>query len=344
MSLIDLRSDTVTRPSAAMRAAMASAEVGDDVYGEDPTLNRLEAMAAEKLGREAAVFMPTGTMGNQIAIRLQTRPGQEVIAEERAHILDWELATTAVFSGCLIRAVAGEKGLLSWDRIAPYVETKAGFKARTGLIEVENTANMAGGKVYRPEVLRAITAGAKAVGLPVHLDGARVFNAAAALGVDVRELTDGFSTVMFCLSKGLGAPVGSLLVGDRDAMAEARYLRKAMGGGMRQAGILAAAGILALEQGPKRLGEDHENARLMAASLAGCAGVEIDLSSVETNIVIFAVEERIAPAKIVEALKAKGILISGIGGQRLRLVTHLDVSRADCERAAAELVAAIAAA
>ena len=344
MSLIDLRSDTVTRPSAAMRAAMAAAEVGDDVYGEDPTLNRLEAMAAERLGREAAVFMPTGTMGNQIAIRLQTRPGQEVIAEERAHILDWELATTAVFSGCLIRAVAGERGLLSWERIAPYVETKGGFKARTGLIEVENTANMAGGRVYRPEALRAITAGARAAGLPVHLDGARVFNAAAALGVGVRKLTDGFSTVMFCLSKGLGAPVGSLLVGDRDAMAEARILRKAMGGGMRQAGILAAAGILALEEGPKRLGEDHENARLMAQTLATCERVAIDLESVETNIVIFSVAAEIVPGKIVEAMKAKGILVSAIGGQRLRLVTHLDVSRADCQRAAAELVATIAAA
>lgn len=334
MPLIDLRSDTVTKPSARMRTAMAVAEVGDDVYGEDLTVNKLELRAAERFGREAALFVPTGTMGNQIAIRLHTRPGQEVIAESRAHILDWEMATTAVFSGCLIRAVEGEAGLLDWARIAPHVVTSGGFHARTGLIELENTANMAGGRVYNRARMEEIIEGAHGVGLPVHLDGARIFNAAVALGVDVRELTRGFDTVMFCLSKGLGAPVGSLLVGSRALIDEARILRKAMGGGMRQAGILAAAGLIALEEGPHRLHEDHENARLMADALAHCDRIRIDPATVETNIVIFELASEIAPAAYVAALKEQGILVSSVGGQRIRLVTHLDVSRAECELAA----------
>ncbi|MGH9559933.1 MAG: threonine aldolase family protein [Terracidiphilus sp.] len=286
-AIIDLRSDTVTRPTREMRAAMAAAEVGDDVYGEDPTVNLLERRAAEVFGREAALFVPTGTMGNQIAIRLLTHPGQEVIAESRAHILDFEMATTAVFSGCLIRAVTGEDGILTWKQIEPAIVPLSPFRAPTGLIEIENTANLAGGRVYRAEVLQAIVAGAKEHRLPLHLDGARIFNAAVALGVDVKTLTRGFDTVMFCLSKGLGAPVGSMLVGSAERMARARLFRKSLGGGMRQAGVLAAAGLIALENGPKGLAEDHANARLLAEALDSTAGVEIDLDSVETNIVIF---------------------------------------------------------
>ena len=218
--MIDLRSDTVTKPSAAMRRAMAEAEVGDDVYGEDPTVNRLEARAAEVLGREAAIFVPTGTMGNQIAVRLHTQHGQEVICEARSHVLDWEMAMMAAFAGCHARTVAGERGVLTWDRIAPAIAPKIYYRAQTGLICLENSHNMAGGTVTPLEVLEGIWVGARAAGLPVHLDGARVFNAAAALGMNVATLTHGFDTVMFCLSKGLGAPVGSMLVGSKDAMAE----------------------------------------------------------------------------------------------------------------------------
>src|SRR5580698_4494733 len=251
-----------------MRAAMAAAEVGDDVYGEDPTINLLERRAAEVFGREAALFVPTGTMGNQIAIRLHTQPGQEVIAESRAHILDWEMATVAVFSGCLIRAVPAEGGILTWKHIEPVIQPWGNFRAATGLIEIENTANLAGGRVTPLSVLEEIWDRAKERKLPTHLDGARIFNAAVALGVDVRTLTHGFNTVMFCLSKGLGAPVGSMLVGSAELMARARLFRKALGGGMRQAGILAAAGLIALEKMPVRLHEDHSNARLLAEALS----------------------------------------------------------------------------
>ena len=212
-TLIDLRSDTVTRPTPEMRAAMAAAEVGDDVYGEDPTVNLLEKRAAETFGREAALFVPTGTMGNQIAIRLHTQPGQEVICESRAHILDWEMATTAVFSGCLLRTVTTRGGTLTWQEIEPVIYGRSSFRAPTGLIEIENTANMAGGRITPLAAMEVIWAGARERKLPVHLDGARIFNAATALGVDVKTLTRGFDTVMFSLSKGLCAPVGSMLVG-----------------------------------------------------------------------------------------------------------------------------------
>jgi threonine aldolase len=320
-----------------MRAAMAAAEVGDDVYGEDPTVNLLERRAADLFGREAALFVPTGTMGNQIGIRLHTQPGQEVIAESRAHILDWEMATTAVFSGCLVRAVAGERGILTWKQIEPAIYARGAFRAATGLIEIENTANMAGGRVTPLPVLEEIWVGAKAHKLPTHLDGARIFNASAALGVDVKTLTKGFDTVMFCLSKGLGAPVGSMLVGSAELMARARLFRKALGGGMRQAGILAAAGLMALEQGPARLKEDHANARLLAEALSNLEGVTIDLKTVETNIVIFRVTGRVSATDLVARLKARGILASTVGPDAIRLVTHLDVDRAACVKAAEAL-------
>ena len=335
--MIDLRSDTVTRPTAQMRAAMAAAEVGDDVYGEDPTVNLLERRAAETFGREAALFVPTGTMGNQIAIRLHTQPGQEVIAESRAHILDWEMATTAVFSGCLVRAVPAERGILTWKHIEPAIHERGALRAATGLIEIENTHNMAGGVVTPLPVLEGIWAGAKERKLPSHLDGARIFNAATALGVDVRELTSGFDTVMFCLSKGLGAPVGSMLTGSAEMMERARIYRKALGGGMRQAGVLAAAGLIALEQGPARLHEDHANARLLAEALANMEGVAIDLDAVETNIVIFRLTGGLSAAELVARLKKRGILASTVGPDAIRLVTHLDVDRAACVTAAEAL-------
>ena len=335
--LIDLRSDTVTKPTLEMRAAMAAAEVGDDVYGEDPTVNLLERRAAEMFGREAALFVPTGTMGNQIAIRTLTQPGQEVIAESRAHILDYEMATTAVFSGCLIRAVPTENGILTWKHIEPVIQPYGGFRAATGLINIENTANLAGGVVSDLQVLEEIWAGAKERKLPLHLDGARIFNAAVALGVDVKALTRGFDTVMFSLSKGLGAPVGSMLVGSAALIARARVYRKALGGGMRQAGVLAAAGLIALEDGPGRLADDHANARLLAEALAHTEGVTIDLGSVETNIVIFRLAAGKGASDLAARLKGRGILVGAFAPGAVRVVTHRDVSRKDCIDAAEAL-------
>ncbi len=332
--VIDLRSDTVTKPSPAMRRAMAEAEVGDDVYGEDPTVNRLEARAAEVFGREASIFVPTGSMGNQIAVKLHTRPGQEVICEARSHVLDWEMAMVAAFSGCVPRTVAGERGVLRWAEIERAIGPKIYYRAPTGLVWIENSHNMAGGTVTPLPVLEEIWAGARAAGLPVHCDGARVFNAATAAGVSVAELTRGFDSVMFCLSKGLGAPVGSMLVGSRELIAEARSVRKALGGGMRQAGVLAAAGLLALEEGPGRLGKDHAHARLLAEAVAESGGAEVDLLAVETNIVIFTLKDGGSAAGFVLALKEQGVLASAVGPHAVRLVTHLDVSRDDCRRAA----------
>lgn len=337
--MIDLRSDTVTRPTAAMRKAMAEAEVGDDVYGEDPTVNRLEKESAAVFGREAAIFVPTGTMGNQIAIRLHTEHGQDVICESRSHVLDWEMAMMAAFSGCQARTVEGERGVLTWEKIRRAIGPKIYYRQTTGLVCLENTHNMAGGTVTPLEVLKDVWSRAKEAGLPVHLDGARVFNAATALGIDVAELTAGFDTVMFCLSKGLGAPVGSMLVGSAKAIERARVFRKALGGGMRQAGVLAAAGLIALNEMTKRLAEDHANARLLAEAVANSASAEIDLDAVETNIVIFKLRGESDAAAFCAALKQKDVLASAIGPHSVRFVTHYDVSREDC-REAAEIVTA----
>jgi threonine aldolase len=334
VATIDLRSDTVTKPSAKMRAAMAAAEVGDDVYGEDPTINRLEARAAEIFGREAALFVPSGTMGNQTAIRLLTQHGQEVICTERAHIAEWEMAMASAFSGCQLRTLPTDRGVLRWSEIEPHITGRHYHRAQTGLIAIENTHNMAGGAVVPLPVMEEIWTGAQERGLPVHLDGARIFNASVALGVGVRELTRGFTTVMFCLSKGLGAPVGSLLVGSRELMDRARIIRKGLGGGMRQAGILAAAGLIALEEGPRRLHEDHANARLIAERLARLPQVELDLETVRTNIVIFRLRGNGDASALVSNLGQRGVLCGTSGQNGIRFVTHLDVNRAACEEAA----------
>src|ERR1700677_51440 len=335
-AMIDLRSDTVTRPTPAMREAMASAEVGDDVYGEDPTVNRLEKDAAEVFGKEAAIFVPTGTMGNQIAIRLHTQHGQEVICEARSHVLDWEMAMMAAFSGCLARTVAAERGILTWEHIKPAIGAKIYYRAQTALVCVENSHNMAGGTVTPLNVLEGIWAGAREAGVPVHLDGARVFNAAAALELGVAKLTSGFDTVMFCLSKGLGAPVGSMLVGSKKAIEQARIHRKALGGGMRQAGILAAAGLISLHEMPKRLAEDHANARLLAEAVAAVPdAAEIDMGAVQTNIVIFKLRNNGDAVAFTSALKQRDVLVSAIGPHAVRFVTHYDVDREACTRAAA---------
>jgi threonine aldolase len=336
--MIDLRSDTVTRPTPAMREAMFAAEVGDDVYGEDPTVNRLESDAAALFGREAAIFVPTGTMGNQIAIRLHTQHGQEIVCEARAHVMDWEMAMAAAFSGCQLRTVAGERGILTWDRIRQAIGPKLYYRAQTALVCIENTHNMAGGTVTPLAVMREICEGAHAVGLPVHLDGARIFNAAAALGVGVAELTEGCDTVMFCLSKGLGAPAGSMLVSSREAIEQARIFRKALGGGMRQVGVLAAAGLVALHEMPARLTDDHANARLLAEAVAAEANAEIDLDAVETNIVIFNLRGEGDAAAFCAGLKTKGVLASAIGPHSIRFVTHYDVDREACRGAARTVV------
>jgi len=339
--MIDLRSDTVTQPTEEMRHAMATAIVGDDVYGEDPTIHALEVKAAEIFRREAAIFVPTGTMGNQIAIRIHTQHGQEVLCEARSHILDWEMAMVSAFSGCQIRTVAAERGILTWAHLAPAIAPDIYYRAQTGLISLENSHNMAGGTVTPLPVLEEIWAGAKAVGLPIHLDGARVFNAAAALGVSVADLTRGFDTVMFCLSKGLGAPVGSVLVGSKAVIAQARIYRKALGGGMRQAGILAAAGLIALEKMSARLVDDHMHARLLANAVATVPGVGIDLATVQTNIVIFQMPSGQSAPALVDALKQQGVAASAIGPHSVRFVTHFDVSHQQCEQAAELTVAAL---
>ncbi len=337
-SPVDLRSDTVTKPTPEMRRAMAEAEVGDDVYGEDPTVNCLQARAAEIFEREAALFVPTGSMGNLIAIKVWTHHGNEVICEERGHINQYEMASMSAVAGCMPRTTSAPDGILSWELIEPLIRPKVYYRAQTGLVSLENTHNMAGGSVYPPATAEDICDRAHAAHLPVHLDGARIFNAAVALGRSVAELTGKFDSVMFCLSKGLGAPVGSMLVGSREFIEKAHVLRKLFGGGMRQAGVLAAAGLVALEKSPARLHEDHENARYLAEGLARIPGIGIDPKKVQTNIVIFGVRGtgRTA-AEICSALAKRKVLAGPTEPYAIRMVTHCDVDRAGIDRAVAAL-------
>ena len=334
--MIDLRSDTVTRPTAAMRRAMAEAEVGDDVYGEDPTVNRLEQRAAEILGKEAGLFVPTGTMGNVIAVKIHTRHGQEVVCESRAHILDWELSMTAWFAGCLVRTVYAEDGILRWNEIRNAIRLPSPHWAPTGLVEIENTHNMAGGTVYPLEVVEEICGNAHDMGIPVHMDGARIFNAACSLNRRVDELAASVDTVMFCLSKGLGAPVGSMLVGTAEAIERGRTYRKRLGGAMRQVGVLAAAGLIALEEMRHRLGEDHANARFLATQLSKLPGLGIKLDRVQTNIVIFDVSATgLGASEFCDRLKSRGVLMNEASNPReVRAVTHYDVTHEQCAEAA----------
>ncbi len=332
-SAVELRSDTFTLPTPAMRRVMAEAEVGDDVYSEDPTINRLQARAAEVFRREAALFVPSGSMGNLIAIMTLTRPGMEVICEERAHINLYEMASMSAIAGCIPRAVAAPDGILTWNAIEPQIRPKKYDASQTGLIEVENTHNMHGGTVYPPAVVEDICERAHEAGIPVHLDGARIFNAAVALGRDVASLTHKFDSVMFCLSKGLGAPVGSMLVGSREFIERARIARKMLGGGMRQAGVLAAAGLVALEETPKILHRDHENARHLAERLTQIEGIAIDPKKVATNIVIFDVSGTgHTAAEICDGLSKRGIRCEPARKFAVRMVTHYNVDRAgiDC--------------
>jgi len=334
--MIDLRSDTVTKPSDKMRAAMASAEVGDDVYGDDPTINRLQERAAEIFEKEAALWTPTGCMANEIAVKVHTKPGQEIIIEERGHIHEHELAAAAVFSGVLVRSVhSGDgSGHLTWTEIEPALRiNRAYWVSTTGLICLENTHNFAGGSVMTAEHCAEICAKAHDLGLPVHMDGARIFNASVALQTSVADLTRGCDSVMFTLSKGLGAPAGSILLGTKDFIKEARIWRKRMGGGMRQVGILAAAGLIALEEGPHRLYEDHANARRLANGLAEIRGIKLDLKSVVTNIIVFDISGTgITSSELCGRLKEKSILAVGIDDKTMRMVTHLDVSHGDVRK------------
>jgi len=331
---IDLRSDTVTLPSEGMRRAMYEAEVGDDVYAEDPTINRLQEMAAELFGREAALLVPTGSMGNTVCLDVLTSPGNEVICDRQSHIIHYELSSIAVFSGLLPRVVDGPQGCPTAEQVAGAINPDIYYVAPTGCISVENTANIAGGRIFPPDRLRGIVELAKEHGIPVHMDGARVFNSAVALGKSVAELTAGVDAVMFCLSKGLGAPVGSMVVGSREFIGEARRSRKRMGGGMRQAGILAAAGIYAMENNVERLAEDHANAHRLAEALGAMDGLEVDLNSVETNIIMV---KTVPPApdagELCRRLNASGVRVDPMGKNLTRLVTNLDVSSSDISRA-----------
>ncbi|MBI4481637.1 MAG: low-specificity L-threonine aldolase [Acidobacteria bacterium] len=331
--MIDLRSDTVTKPTAEMRKAMAEAEVGDDVYLEDPTVNRLQDRVAEMFGREAALFVPSGTMGNQIAVKIHTEPGQEVITEERGHIYNYEMAAMAAISGVLARPVPGEDGILRWEQIEAAIRPKVYYRAQTGLISLENTHNMAGGSVYTKEQMDDICERAHGLGIPVHLDGARIFNAVTVLDIPVSRLTERCDSIMFCLSKGLCAPVGSLLVGSRGFIEKARAVRKLLGGGMRQAGVLAAAGLVALEKMTARLREDHENARLLAEKLSELPGLVVDPKKVRTNILIVDLAEGWDAPTLAARLKERDVLIGWVHPRQVRLVTHHDVSRNDCLRA-----------
>jgi threonine aldolase len=335
--VIDLRSDTVTKPTPEMRRAMMEAEVGDDVYGEDPTVNLLERRAAEVAGKEAALFVPTGTMGNTIAVKLLTEHGQEVICDSRAHLLDYEMSMVAWFSGCVIRAIQTTDGILSWSEIQRLIKPVNPYSAPTGLVEIENTHNMWGGTIYPMSTVREICDGAHSLGLRVHMDGARIFNAAAALGMPVREIAAPADTLMFCLSKGLGAPAGSILAGPADLIAKGRLYRKRLGGGMRQAGVLAAACLVAMEQSPRKLDDDHRNARFLGDGLAQIPGIQPQ--PVQTNIVVFDVTATgVAPAELCTRLKQRGILMNAINDRQVRAVTHYDVDRA----AVAEALEAVA--
>ncbi|MCH8332467.1 low-specificity L-threonine aldolase [Candidatus Sumerlaeota bacterium] len=331
---IDLRSDTVTRPNEKMRRAMAEAAVGDDVFLEDPTVNRLQEKAARMFGREAALLVPSGTMGNLICMLCLTEPGQEVICERDSHIYNYEMGSMAAFAGVLPRIVDGREGILDWDDVEKAIRPSSYYLSQTSLLCLENTHNLAGGAVYPTRVARGLCDHAHEAGLKVHLDGARIFNAAVALGQSVAEITQGFDSLSFCLSKGLGAPIGSVVVGSGDFIEQARRARKRLGGGMRQVGILAAAALVALEDSPARLHEDHDNARWLADRLAEMPGIAIDPKKVQTNIVIFDVSGTgMENSEFVERLASEGILALPFGQRNVRMLTHCDVSRPDIENA-----------
>jgi threonine aldolase len=334
--IVDLRSDTLTLPTPEMREAMARAEVGDDVYGEDPTVNRLQEMVAGLLGKKAALFVPSGTMANQLAIRIQTQPGQEVIAESKAHIVRYEQGAAGALAGVQLHWVTGNRGIMGPEHIEAAIRPKDQHSIQTALICLENTHNAGGGTIYPLSTIERIRAVASAHGVPMHLDGARLFNAVAATTLPPAAYAQHFETVSVCLSKGLGAPAGSLLLTNDPALIDkARRFRRMYGGAMRQAGILAAAGIYALEHHIGRLKDDHDNAKRLARKLQQIPAVTINPQHVESNIIIFdIIGHRLCPSELVAALRSEHVLINAVGGTSFRAVTHLDVSTRQIDAAA----------
>ena len=336
--MIDLRSDTVTQPSQAMREAMAQAEVGDDVYGEDPTVNRLETTAAQLLGKERGLFVPTGVMANQLAIKLHTRSGDEVIVESSSHIIRFEGGSASALSQVQLSCVPGDRGILALNPVQAAWRPKNVHNPSTTLLCLEQTHNVGGGSVYPLKTIETLTSWAKAQGIACHLDGARLFNAVVASGVSAVEYAQHFDTVSFCLSKGLGAPVGSMIVSTQENIEKLRRLRKMFGGGMRQAGILAAAGLFALKNNIARLKEDHEHAKQFALQLQQIPTVFVDPDLVATNIVVFeVVRSKQSTLELLQAFKEAGVLLNAMGDRVFRAVTHLDVGGADIENAAQSL-------
>lgn len=331
---IDLRSDTVTLPTPAMRKAMYEAEVGDDVYGEDPTANRLEAMAAERFGKEAALIVSSGTQGNLVSLLAHCGRSTEAIVGKRSHIFLSEQGGAAALGGITLNALDNQPdGTLKLDEVEGAVRADNEHYARTRLIAIENTQNSVGGRAITPEYMQSVGALARKHGLALHVDGARIFNAAVALNVDARTLTNPADSVTFCLSKGLACPIGSVIVGSQDFIKEARRARKQVGGGMRQVGIFAAAGIVALSEMIERLDDDHRNARRLAGALAELPGITINPTEVETNLIFFElISARLAPAELSAQMKARGILMGGGPSRRIRLVTHYGIEAADIDR------------
>ena len=328
--LIDLRSDTVTRPSPGMRRAMANAVVGDDVFGDDPTVKKLEAKVARLFGREAALFVPSGTMANQISLRAWTRPGDEVICEADAHILHYEMGAAGALAGVQLRPLPGVRGILSPEQVKAAIRPRDGHQLTTTLVALENTHNRAGGTVYPLEVIRDISKAARAKGLRMYLDGARIWNASAASGVPLKEYARHFNSVSACFSKGLGCPIGSMVIGDKEFVARARVFRRMYGGAMRQVGVLAACALYALKHNLPRLAEDHVKARVLAQGLAELPGIDLDLSTVQTNIVVFDISQTgKTPDALCERLAREGVLVVPFGATRLRAIAHMDVSRND---------------
>jgi threonine aldolase len=334
-SIIDLRSDTVTRPTPAMRAAIQAAEVGDDVFDDDPTVNRLQEKVAALLGKEAALFVPSGTMSNQIAVKVHTQPGDELICEANCHIYNFEAGGPAVLSGVTCRTVEGDYGVLDVSQLDGLIRPDNEHLVRTRLVCLENTHNRGGGKIYPLEKIQAISSWARKNGLIMHLDGARLWNAIVATGIPGKEWARHFDTVSVCFSKGLGAPIGSALAGPRSLIHRGRYIRKLFGGGMRQAGIAAAGALFAVENHVDRLAEDHRNARVIAGAVADTPGLCLDPPEVETNLVFFKIDPDLGSAQqLAAALKQRGILVHPTGPSTIRVCTHLDVSAAQAERAA----------
>jgi threonine aldolase len=333
---IDLRSDTVTRPSPEMRRAMAEAEVGDDVFGDDPTVKQLQEKVADLLGKEAAIYVPSGSMANQTAIRAQTQPGDEIIAHADSHIYHYEAGAPAGISGCSMRLLSGDRGQFRPEDVRTAIRPTDSHYPQSALIVVENTHNRGGGSIWPIEPIAEIKRIADEFGLRMHLDGARLLNACVATGHSPPDYTKYFDTVSICFSKGLGAPIGSAVAGRAETIKRVHRFRKMFGGGMRQVGIIAAGALYALEHNITRLAEDHANAKYLAEALTEMPGISIDPRSVETNILYFDVHQATGTAKsLCDALREQGVWMHPVAPQRVRAVTHLDVSRADIERAVA---------